>query len=139
MRRDQPINSVPDVVLDSQTPDVIDASMSSSKAARNCQIPDPQTTTKGVNVCQGNQALKERNIFTQLSLIVVAFMFGYLPATIYLVWTTTLTSKPDPSFDYWFGVVSYLCLRISECLNPVVYNLGSRNIRRETKKLLKLD
>ena len=136
-RRNQPINCVPDAVLDSRTPDVIDASMSSSKGTRDCPVPDPQTKTKNASISKGNQ--DEKNIFTQLSLIVVVFMFGYLPYTIYTIWTTTLTSKPDPSFDYWFGVVSYLCLRISECLNPVMYNLGSQNIRRETKRLLKLD
>ena len=144
-RRDRPINCLPDIVLHSQTPDVIEASISPSKVAGDCSAPDLQTQTKGVNVCEGvkvcrgTQTFNERNIFTQLSLIVVVFMLGYLPTTIYIIWTTTNTSKRDPSFDFWFGAVSYLCLRISECLNPVIYNLGSRNIRRETKRLLKLD
>ena len=136
-RPDRPNNCVPDVVLDSRTPDVIDASLSSPKLTRNFPVPDPQTKTKNANVSKKNQ--DEKNIFTQLSLIVVVFMFGYLPFSIYTIWTTAITSKPDPSFDYWFGVLSYLCLRISECLNPVMYNLGSQNIRRETKRLLKLD
>ena len=133
----QTTNCVPDVVLNSRTPDVIDAPMSPSKVTHNCIVSDPQTKTKSASVCKGSQ--DERNIFIQLSLIVVVFMFGYLPTTIYLVWTTTVESKPHPSFDYWFGVVSYLFLRLSECLNPVMYNLGSNNIRRETKRLLKLD
>ena len=80
----------------------------------------------------------ERNIFTQLSLIVFAFMIGYIPSSIYLVWTTATSSSDtgvDGDVDYWFGVVSYLCLRLSECMNPVMYNLGSGKIRKATKEL----
>ena len=87
---------------------------------------------------RGFRAQNERNIFTQLSLIVIAFMIGYIPVTVYLVWTTATSSADttDGHVDYWFGVISYLCLRLSECMNPVMYNLGSSNIRSATKKLL---
>ena len=130
-------NSVPGTVPNSQTPDVIDTSMSSPKVTRDCPVSNSQTKTKTASVCKGSQ--DEKNIFTQLILIVVVYMLGYLPFSIYIIWTTAFESKPHPTIEYWFGAVSYLCLRMSECLNPVIYNLGSRNIRRETKRLLKLD
>lgn len=90
--------------------------------------------------CRKRQDYREKNVFTQLGLIIVAFMIGYLPASIYLVWTSAMTTQNrDTKLDYWFGVVSYLCVRLSECLNPLMYNLGCRNIRRETLKFLKLN
>jgi len=103
----------------------------------------PQRRPRSTFVYRGYRAQNERNIFTQLSLIVIAFMIGYIPVTVYLVWTTATTHQKNDatyygSIDYWFGVVSYLCLRLSECMNPVMYNLGSSNIRQATKKLLKL-
>ena len=52
-----------------------------------------------------------------------------------------LNYKGDPRkiwvVNYWFSVSEYLLLRISECLNPVFYNLGSNQMRRCTMKLLK--
>ena len=39
--------------------------------------------------------------------------------------------------DYWFGMIEYLLLRFSECLNPLFYNLGSRKMRKHTVMLLK--
>ena len=39
--------------------------------------------------------------------------------------------------NYWFCMAQYFCLRLSECLNPVFYNLGSTNIKNATIKLLK--
>ena len=82
----------------------------------------------------------ERYIFTQLSLIVAAFVLGYIPTAIYQDWTIELRSNigGEGNADYWFGVLSYLCLRFSECLNPLIYNLGSNKMRRATRKLLKL-
>ena len=48
--------------------------------------------------------------------------------------------KGDPrdvwAANYWFSVSEYLLLRISECLNPIFYNLGSNQMRRCTLKLL---
>ena len=99
-----------------------------------------QKKPKNTAIYRGYLAQNERNIFTQLSLIVVAFMIGYIPSTIYLVWTTATngsTEGIDGKLDYWFGVASYLCLRLSECMNPIMYNLGSSNIRKATKNLFK--
>ena len=48
--------------------------------------------------------------------------------------------KGDPrdvwAANYWFSVLEYLLLRISECLNPIFYNLGSNQMRRCTLNLL---
>ena len=38
--------------------------------------------------------------------------------------------------EYWFSMTAYLCLRISECMNPVFYNFGSSTMRKCTVKLL---
>jgi len=41
------------------------------------------------------------------------------------------------AIDYWFGMIEYLFLRFSECLNPLFYNLGSAKMRKYTKHFLK--
>ena len=66
-------------------------------------------------------------------------MLGYMPTAVYQVWTIESRSNigGESNTDYWFGVVSYLCLRFSECVNPIIYNLGSSKIHEATKKLLK--
>ena len=79
---------------------------------------------------------RHRKIFLQLGLVILSFMVGYIPSSVYLIWTTSTPDK-DRHFDYWFGIVSYLSLRFSECLNPVMYNLGSGKLRKETLKMLK--
>lgn len=73
---------------------------------------------------------------TQLTLISACFAFGYIPLTAYLFWSATVhipytceCATCNVEMDYWFGVVSYITLRISECLNPVMYNIGCRNMR----------
>jgi len=86
------------------------------------------------------QYSREKRIFTQLALIVIAFMIGYIPQSVYLLWTSTWEIKDDSpscSLDYWFGVASYLCLRLSECMNPLMYNLGSSNMRHASKVFLR--
>ena len=91
------------------------------------------------NSLQKHRSQNERYIFTQLSLIVVAFILGYMPTAVYQVWTIESRSNTGLELiDYWFGITSYLCLRFSECLNPIIYNLGSSKMRMATKKLLKL-
>ena len=84
------------------------------------------------------QYQQERATFTQLSLVNISFMIGYIPITVYLMWTSNITSDSRNSvIDYWFGVVAYLCLRFSECMNPVIYNFSSGNIRDATRAYLK--
>nr|XP_039252630.1 green-sensitive opsin-like [Styela clava] len=82
---------------------------------------------------------KEKQAILQLGLIVGSFMLGYIPFTVYEFWT--LNNK-DTSLEGWkrewmFGTAQYICLRFSECLNPVFYNLASTKMRKETKKFLK--
>ena len=79
---------------------------------------------------------RNRKIYLQLGLVILSFMVGYIPSELYHIWTSSTADK-DRHFDYWFGMVSYLSLRFSECLNPVMYNLGSGKLRRETAEMLK--
>ena len=76
----------------------------------------------------------------QLRLICACHILGYVPLSAYPIWTTAAIQKPctDAVFviDYWIGVVAYLILRLSECLNPVMYNLGCRDMRRATLRFL---
>ena len=63
----------------------------------------------------------------------------FLYFTAYEYWA--LEDRPNERYyriaDYWFGMIEYLFLRFSECLNPLFYNLGSAKMRRHTKKFLK--
>lgn len=38
--------------------------------------------------------------------------------------------------DYYFGLVEYFFIRLSECLNPIFYNLGSMKMRTYTKHFI---
>ncbi|CAK8674931.1 unnamed protein product [Clavelina lepadiformis] len=76
----------------------------------------------------------EVKIVFQLLLIVSSFLLGYIPHTAYQFYTTTRipTNDVDEAFDWWFGVAEHICLRLSECLNPIFYNIASRKMRKET-------
>jgi len=39
---------------------------------------------------------------------------------------TQAVTYDDQVFHWWFGITEYMCLRLSECLNPILYNLASR-------------
>ncbi|CAK8671110.1 unnamed protein product [Clavelina lepadiformis] len=78
---------------------------------------------------------KEKKIAFQLALISTSFLIGYIPMSSYVMWTTRVAHK-DPLFDYWFHVGAYFCLRFSECLNPVMYNLASTKMREASKDVL---
>ena len=81
---------------------------------------------------------KEKQAFFQLILIIVAYGIGYIPTTVYLQYATAVSQTfKAAEADYWFGVASYLSLRLSECMNPLMYNLGSSSLRRHSKKLWK--
>ena len=88
-------------------------------------------------VSRGPDAVERRHrkIFLQLGLVILSFALGYVPSSWYLMWSSS-TSDKDLHFDYWFGVCSYLCLRMSECLNPLMYCMGSGKLRRETWRVL---
>ncbi|XP_078491732.1 type-1 angiotensin II receptor B-like [Ciona intestinalis] len=86
-----------------------------------------------------SRARKEKQAVLQLTLIVVSFLFGYIPFTAYEFWSAQ--THPNTEYyrvvDYWFGMIEYMFLRFSECMNPVFYNLGSEKVRRYTKTFLK--
>ncbi|CAK8697310.1 unnamed protein product [Clavelina lepadiformis] len=82
---------------------------------------------------------KERQSTIQLVLIIISFLLGYVPFTAYEFWSVQNYPQTQLFFriDYWFGMIEYIFLRFSECLNPLFYNLGSSKVRGYTKKFLK--
>ncbi|XP_078481675.1 growth hormone secretagogue receptor type 1-like [Ciona intestinalis] len=100
-----------------------------------------QSHPEGKNVSSNAEVRrrrKEQQAFVQLYLIVGSFMLGYIPHTAYHIYATTTkaVTREDEIFHWWFGMLEYLCLRFSECLNPVFYNLASSKMRNKTKKQL---
>lgn len=96
----------------------------------------PTATAAGFNNKKIDRVDKRhRRTFLQLGLVVASFMIGYIPTSAYLMWTSVTENKSIEE-DYWFGVGSYLCLRFSECLNPLMYNLGSNKLRKATAKFI---
>ncbi|XP_076805299.1 uncharacterized protein LOC143449106 [Clavelina lepadiformis] len=90
------------------------------------------------NSQEQKQQKKEKKAVLQLLLIVGSFAIGYLPHTAFHFVATT--SKPKTQSDlhmqWWFGQLEYITLRISECLNPIFYNLSSPKMRHETMALI---
>ncbi|XP_076818861.1 neuromedin U receptor homolog nmur-2-like [Clavelina lepadiformis] len=81
---------------------------------------------------------KERQAVLQLLLIVLSFLIGYIPFTAYEFWSVEPRENTmyNRRADYWFGMIEYFFLRFSECMNPLLYNLGSSKMRHYTKKLI---
>ncbi|XP_039270232.1 growth hormone secretagogue receptor type 1-like isoform X2 [Styela clava] len=77
---------------------------------------------------------KDRQALAQLTLIVASFLLGYVPHIVYHFYTTNTvhTTQYMRNVDWVFGMVEYTCLRFSECMNPVIYNLSSSKIRKQT-------
>jgi len=66
----------------------------------------------------------------------MSFAVGYLPRIGFVLWENIAVAAGGGGGPaYWFHVVNLACVRISEFLNPIMYNLGSRNLRARTKKL----
>ena len=94
--------------------------------------------SSGASLALERQYQQERATFFQLCMINISFMIGYIPITIYFIWTSNVSFDSRYSvIDYWFGVVAYFCLRFSECMNPIIYNFSSGNIRDATKVYLR--
>lgn len=57
---------------------------------------------------------------------------------VYWLWALSYPGNPSKVWfsNYWFSMIEYLCLRFSECLNPLFYNFGSPKMRRCTLRLL---
>nr|XP_026696399.1 growth hormone secretagogue receptor type 1-like [Ciona intestinalis] len=84
------------------------------------------------------EAKKEKQAIIQLFLIVGSFLVGYIPFTAYAFYTQYPGKKGDNllRIDWLFGIIQYICMRTSECLNPIFYNIGSSKMRVETKRFL---
>nr|XP_039252305.1 G-protein coupled receptor 183-B-like [Styela clava] len=83
---------------------------------------------------------KENFALIQLALIIASFMLGYLPDIAYRMTAIILRAfnQSLPARGEWqFSVTSHCLLRLSECLNPVFYNLGSSNMRKATFAFMK--
>ncbi|XP_076805359.1 growth hormone secretagogue receptor type 1-like [Clavelina lepadiformis] len=85
------------------------------------------------------QQNKEKGAILQLFLIVGSFALGYIPHTAYHIYVNTILpwTNSEVYFQWWLGQIEYITLRVSECLNPVFYNLASPKIRKETKTTIK--
>ncbi|CAK8671544.1 unnamed protein product [Clavelina lepadiformis] len=88
---------------------------------------------------QKKRRIRDKYAVIQLVLIIISFIVGYAPYTIYEFWSI----QPHPKtqyyreVDYWFGMIEYFCLRFTECMNPVFYNIGSPKVRKYTKLFLR--
>lgn len=85
------------------------------------------------------QRAKEKQAAIQLSLIALSFFIGYVPTSAYSEWSTNnFPLKAElVGISFWFSIAAYICLRLSEFLNPIFYNVGSAKMRRCTVELLK--
>ena len=67
---------------------------------------------------------------------------SFLFILVYYLWALDREADPVRGYhpvwpaDYWFSIGEYICLRFSECLNPVFYNFGNPRMKRCTLKLL---
>jgi len=85
---------------------------------------------------------RNRNAVVQLALVVVSFLIGYLPHVAYYQTTKHEVNKGEElpeakwetarrqKFDYWINLSCYFCLRLSECMNPFLYNVASTKMRK---------
>ncbi|XP_077966430.1 somatostatin receptor type 2-like [Styela clava] len=76
----------------------------------------------------------------QVSLILLSFFFGYGPFVVYtwiVLQKMTDGSKFSSRENWLLAVWTFVALRISECVNPLFYNLSSSKLRRATKQFLR--
>lgn len=82
---------------------------------------------------------QENAALVQVSLIVFSFVFGYAIDAAYRMTKALDLRHLFTQRSKWLTItVSYVCLRISECLNPLFYNLASSQMRESTKKFLRI-
>ena len=75
-----------------------------------------------------------------LKIIVFSFLVGYTPVSVIRHINTLYLSKPvtdcNAIFKLHVGSMVGLCiLRFAESINPLIYIIGSRSVRKEVKKL----
>ncbi|XP_039269772.1 growth hormone secretagogue receptor type 1-like [Styela clava] len=89
--------------------------------------------------CEMKTQRRENHAILQLAFISGSFMFGYIPITAYTFYTTNVkhSKLAMKQMDWNFGMIAYILLRLSECLNPIFYNIASAKMRRETVAFLK--
>ncbi|CAK8672997.1 unnamed protein product [Clavelina lepadiformis] len=87
------------------------------------------------SISAGNRRSKEKHAMLQLSLIITSFLVGYVPFTAFEFYSYGHYNHGPVAIrsDWQFGTAQYICLRFSECLNPIFYNLGSAKMREATK------
>jgi len=80
---------------------------------------------------------RNQRAVTQLSLVVVSYLIGYLPHIVYFQYTSHNVSDPAKQrTDYWISMAVYICLRLSECMNPFLYNMASTKMRRASMRAI---
>lgn len=102
----------------------------------------PRSATLQITDAARIERMEKRNKSARLQLrfICGCFVVGYVPVAAYLIWTSSAQAKNSCTtylIDYWFGVVAYVILRVSECLNPLMYNLGCTEMRNATYEFVK--
>lgn len=80
--------------------------------------------------------VKEKRAVMQLALVASSFMIGYLPMSTYMMWTIRVSNK-NKLVDYWLAVSAYFALRLSECMNPIAYNVSSEKMRLSSMQVLR--
>nr|XP_039255825.1 neuropeptide receptor 15-like [Styela clava] len=77
---------------------------------------------------------RENSAILQLFVIVGSFMLGYVPSSAYFLYSLAVpqTTLAEEITHWNFGMISYILLRVSECVNPIFYNIASSKMRKET-------
>ncbi|XP_077975699.1 growth hormone secretagogue receptor type 1-like [Styela clava] len=105
---------------------------------RNSEGPAPDSK-RTTSEYEKKSQRKENSAILQLGVIVGSFMLGYIPSSAYYLYATAApqSTLQEQIFHWNFGSVSYILLRLSECLNPIFYNAASSKMRKETITFLK--
>ncbi|XP_078489806.1 uncharacterized protein LOC101242126 [Ciona intestinalis] len=90
--------------------------------------------TNSENASDRKRIAKENKMMLQLGLIVASYLLGYIPSAVYRFWIAE--TGLAPTADWWFSLIQFISRRISECLNPVFYNVASSSLRNESKRAL---
>ncbi|XP_039252739.2 uncharacterized protein LOC120329995 isoform X2 [Styela clava] len=97
---------------------------------------------KSIKDNRSNTDVKKENFaLLQLSLILASFLLGYLPDIVYRImaisWPRLYGKGYHGRVPWQHSMAAHMLLRISECLNPIFYNLASSAMRAETRTVLK--